>query len=98
MNITTLITVTAISASLVFGLAAQAQEETPVEMKDLPAPAQNTIKQKVGNEQIIRIARETENGKEVYDAVVNQDGKELGYRVDPDGKFVSAHPENKGRY
>ena len=98
MNITRLITVTAISASLVFGLAAQAQDETPVEMKDLPTPAQNTIKQKVGEQQVIRIVRETENGKEFYDAVVDRDGKELGYRVDPDGKFVSAHPENKGRY
>jgi hypothetical protein len=98
MNTTRLITVTAISASLVFGLAAQAQEETPVEMKDLPAPAQNTIKQKVGDQQVIRIARETENGKEVYDAVVNRNGKEVGYRVEPDGKFVIAHPENKGNY
>jgi hypothetical protein len=98
MNITRLITVTAISASLVFGLAAQAQDETPVEMKDLPTPAQNTIKQKVGDQQIIRIVRESENGKEFYDAVVNRDGKEVAYRVEPDGKFVIAHPENKGRY
>jgi hypothetical protein len=98
MNTTRLITVTAISASLVFGLAAQAQEETPVEMKDLPTPARNTVKQKIGNQQIIRIVRETENGKEFYDAVVNRNGKEVGYRVEPDGKFVTAHPENQGRY
>jgi hypothetical protein len=98
MNIRGLATVTAITASLVLGLAAQAQDETPVEMKDLPTPAQNTIKQKVGNGQIIRVAKESQNGKEIYDAVVNQDGKEVGYRVEPDGTFIIAHPENKGSY
>jgi hypothetical protein len=82
-----------ISASLIFGLTVQAQEETPVEMKDLPSQAQTTIKEKAGNDQILRIAKETRKGKECYDAVVNKNGKEMAIRVDSNGKFMGTHPE-----
>src|ERR1700757_4631565 len=93
MKITRLITAIAVSASLTFGLAAQAQEETPVEMRDLPSQAQTTIKEKAGNDQILRIAKETRKGKECYDAVVNRNGKEMAIRVDSTGKFMGTHPE-----
>jgi hypothetical protein len=87
------VTALTISAGLFLGLAAQGQEETPVDMKDLPAQAQTTIKEKAGNDQIVRIAKETRKGKECYDAVVNKNGKEVGIRVDSDGKFIGKHPE-----
>jgi hypothetical protein len=92
MKTTRLIAAITVSASLILGLAAQAQE-TPAEMKDLPSAAQTTIKEKAGNDQILRIAKETRRGKEVYDAVVNRDGKEVAIRVDPSGKFLGTHPE-----
>jgi hypothetical protein len=82
-----------VSVSLALGLAVQAQEETPVDMKDLPSAAQTTIKEKAGNDQILRIAKETRKGKECYDAVVNRNGKEMAIRVDPNGKFLGTHPE-----
>ena len=45
-----------ISAGLTFGVTAQAKhEETQVEMKDLPAAVQTTIKDKAGSDQILRI-------------------------------------------
>jgi len=91
MKMAKLLTAMALSASL--GFAAQAQEETPVEMKDLPPQAQTTIKEKAGNDQILRIAKETRKGKECYDAVVNRDGKEMAIRVDANGKFIRTHPE-----
>ena len=91
MKITKLVTAIAFSVSL--GFAAQAQEETPVEMKDLPSEAQTTIKEKAGNDQILRIAKETRKGKECYDAVLNRDGKEMAIRVDANGKFIGTHPE-----
>jgi hypothetical protein len=75
------------------GPAALAQEETPVDMKDLPSTAQTTIKEKAGNDQIIRVAKETRKGKECYDAVVNKNGKEMAIRVDANGKFLGTHPE-----
>jgi hypothetical protein len=93
MKTTRLIAAMTVSASLVLGLAAQAQEETPVEMKDLPTEAQTTIKEKTGNDQIVRIAKETRKGKECYDAVVNKNGKEMAIRVDSTGKFMGTHPE-----
>ena len=91
MKIAKLFTAIVLSAGL--GLAAQAQEETPVDMKDLPPEVQTTIKEKVGSDQILRIAKETRKGKECYDAVVNQNGKEMAIRVDTNGKFIGTHPE-----
>jgi hypothetical protein len=93
MKIARLVTALTISASLVLGLAAQAQEKTSVEMKDLPLPVQTTIKEKAGNDQILRIAKKTRKGREVYDAVVNRNGKKIVIRVDPNGKFMGAHPK-----
>src|ERR1700747_1182538 len=91
MKMAKLLTAMVLSASL--GFAAQAPEETPVEMKDLPPQAQTTIKEKAGNDQILRIAKETRKGKECYDAVVNKNGKEVAIRVDSNGKFMGTHPE-----
>ena len=88
-----LIAAITVSAGLILGPAALAQEETPVDMKDLPSPAQTTIKEKAGNDQIVRVAKETRKGKECYDAVVNKNGKEVAIRVDSNGKFMGTHPE-----
>jgi len=88
-----LIAAITVSAGLILGPAALAQEETPIDMKDLPSPAQTAIKEKVGNDQILRVAKETRKGKECYDAVVNKNGKEMAIRVDTDGKFLGTHPE-----
>src|SRR5215472_9468043 len=102
MKIPKLVTALVLTASL--GFAAQAQQETPVEMKDLPPEAQTTIKEKAGSDEIVRIAKETRKGKECYDAVVNRDGKEMAIRVDTNGKFIGTHPEkaqqkeNAGKY
>jgi hypothetical protein len=93
MKITSLIAAITVSTGLILGPAALAREETPVDMKDLPSPAQTTIKEKAGNDQILRIAKETRKGKECYDAVVNRDGKEMAILVNTSGKFLGTHPE-----
>src|ERR1044071_3307564 len=93
MNITRLITTLTVSGSLILGSVAFAHDETPVDMKDVPSPAQTTIKEKAGSDQILRIAKETRKGKECYDAVVNKNGKEMAIRVDAEGKFLGTHPE-----
>jgi hypothetical protein len=93
MKITKLIPAITVSAGLMLGPAVLAQEETPVDMKDVPSPAQTTIKEKAGNDQIVRVAKETRKGKECYDAVVNKNGKEMAIRVDSNGKFLGTHPE-----
>jgi hypothetical protein len=93
MKTTRLIAALTISANLILGLAAQAQEETPVDMKDVPSPAQTTIKEKAGDDQVLRVAKENRKGKECYDAVLNRNGTEMAIRVDPDGKFLGMHKE-----
>ena len=104
MKIIRLITAITVSAGLMLGPAAMAHEETPVDMNDLPSSAQTTIKEKAGNDQVLRIAKETRKGKECYDAVVNRNGKEMAIRVDTNGKFLGTHPEksekktNSGQY
>src|ERR1044072_470172 len=91
MKIAKFVTIIALSASLRF--AAQAQEETPVDIKALSPEAQTTIKEKAGSDQILRIAKETRKGKECYDAVVNRNGKEMAIWVETNGKFIGTHPE-----
>ena len=94
MKTTNLIAAGVIGAGLTFGALAQAaHEETQVEMKDVPQAAQTTIKEKAGNEQILRIEKETRKGKECYDAIVSKDGKETAIRVDAGGKFLGTHDE-----
>jgi hypothetical protein len=58
MKITRLIAAITVSAGLMLGPAALAQEETPVDMKDVPSPAQTTIKEKAGSDQILRVGKE----------------------------------------
>ena len=92
MKTRNLITAGIISAGLTFGVVAQAaHEEAQVEMKDVPEAAQTIIREKAGNDQILRIEKETRKGKECYEAVVNKDGKETGILVDSSGKYLGTH-------
>ena len=70
------------------------EEETTVNMSDLPAEVQKTIKEKAGSDEIVRIEQETEKGKEVYEAVVKKNGKEWGIQVDASGTYLGKHDES----
>jgi hypothetical protein len=91
-------TVLAVICSLALPLSsfAKEHEETPVQMSDLPEAVQKTIKDKAGDNEIVRIEKETRHGKTVYDAVINKDGKESGIEVDENGKYLKTHDESKG--
>ena len=94
MKMHSLIAAGIISAALTFGVTAQAHhDETQVDMKDLPAAVQSTIKDKAGNDPILRIEKETRKGKQCYEAVVTKDGKETAIRVDTTGKYIGTHDE-----
>jgi uncharacterized membrane protein YkoI len=100
MRTTKLIAVMAVSASLAFGVAAQAhgkhgKKEETVDMNSLPAEVQKTLKDKAGDSEIIRVEKETKHGKIVYEGVVKKDGKEWGILVDADGKFLKQHDESQ---
>jgi hypothetical protein len=78
----------------VFLTAAEENEET-VKMSDLPTAVQTTIKDKAGSNKIVRIEKKTEEGKTVYEAVVNKKGKEWSIEVDANGKFLKQYQESK---
>ena len=76
-------------------LTAAEENEEAVQMKDLPAAAQTTIKDKAGKNEITRIEKKTEDGKTVYEAVVNKSGKEWSIEVDAYGTFLKQYEESK---
>jgi uncharacterized membrane protein YkoI len=74
---------------------AEEENEQAVQMSDLPAPVQTTIKDKAGTNEIVKIEKKTEEGKTVYEAVVNKKGTEWSIEVDANGKFLKQYEESK---
>jgi uncharacterized membrane protein YkoI len=98
MKTTRLLLTAVIGAGLAFGVSAQAKEQMgeKVELKSLPAAVQQTIKEKAAGGEIVRVKREDDtNGKWNYEVVVKTSGKEWGFEVDPNGKFLKKHGETK---
>src|SRR5881396_1173143 len=96
-------TIAAISIAVIGSLAcpvfltvAEEKEET-VQMSSLPAAVQTTIKDKAGSNEIIKIEKKTEEGKTVYEAVVNKKGEEWSIEVDGNGKFLKQYKESEER-
>jgi uncharacterized membrane protein YkoI len=97
MKIKNLLVAAVVSAGLAFGLAVQAGEHKgeTVELKSLPAEVQKTINEKAAGGQIVKVHREDDkDGKWNYEVVVKTDGKEWGFEVDHNGKFVKKHDDH----
>jgi hypothetical protein len=94
-------TIAVVSIAVIAGLAcpalvsAEEENEQTVKMADLPAAAQTTIKDKAGSNEIVKIEKKTEDGKIVYEAVVNKNGKEWSIEVNETGKFLKEYQESK---
>jgi hypothetical protein len=94
-------TIAAISIAIIAGLAcpalfsAEEENEQTVKMSDLPAAVQTTIKDKAGSNEIVKIEKKTNEGKTVYEAVVNKKGKEWSIEVNEKGKFLKEYEESK---
>jgi uncharacterized membrane protein YkoI len=95
MNIPKLFTIAAVSAGLTFGVAAQAgekkHEEENISSSDVPAAVQKAAEGKAKDGKIVRWEKEGAN----YEAVIEQDGKEWGFRFNADGKLLGKHEESK---
>src|SRR6266545_3573286 len=76
-------------------LSAEEENEQVVKMSDLPAAVQTTIKDKAGTNEIEKIEKKTEDGKTIYEAVVEKDGKHWSIEVDANGKFQKEYQESK---
>jgi len=67
----------------------------PVDQKSLPEAVQKTITEKSAGGKIVRILREDDkDGRWNYEVIVNSEGKEWGFEVDPKGKFVKKHDDH----
>ena len=73
-------------------LSAEEENEQAVQLSDLPAAVQTTIKDKAGTDEI---EKKVEDGEIVYEAVVNRNGEEWGIEVDEQGKFLKEYEESK---
>jgi uncharacterized membrane protein YkoI len=84
------------SGALVLSSLARAGElkGEKVDLKSLPEAVQKTIKDKATGGKIVRVQREDDaNGRWNYEVVVNTDGKEWGFEVDPNGKYIKKHDD-----
>jgi uncharacterized membrane protein YkoI len=86
-----------VSTSLAFGMVAQAGEHKSevVDLKTLPAAVQKTITDKAAGGTVVRVQREDDkNGKWNYEVIVKTDGKEWGFEVDPNGKYMKKRDDH----
>jgi hypothetical protein len=94
-----IVAVIAVATVLTLGvwtsLSAEEENEQTVKMSDLPTAVQTTIKDKAGSNEIVKIEKKTEEGKTVYEAVVNKKGKEWSIEVTETGKFLKEYEESK---
>jgi len=97
MNTPKLVITAIVSAGLACSvIAKEAKNEEPVDMNSLPSAVQKTIKEKSKGGEIVRIEKENDKGKWNYEVVVKQNGKEWGFEVDKDGKYLGhKHDEAK---
>jgi YD repeat-containing protein len=89
-----LFTIAAVSAGLAFGAAAQGHEkekEETISNADVPAAVQQAAETQAKGGRIVRWEKEGTN----YEAVIEKDGKQWGFKFDAKGKVVSKHDEGK---
>jgi hypothetical protein len=95
MNTSKVITTIAVSAGLAFGVLAQAKEkkheEQNISSSDVPAAVQSAAEKQAKGAKIVRWEKEGAD----YEAVVDKDGKQWGFRFDANGKFKGKHDEGK---
>jgi len=95
MKTTKLITAIAVSAGLAFSVAAQAggkkHEEQSISGTDVPAAVQKAAETEAKGGKIVRWEKEGAD----YEAVIDKNGKEWGFKFDANGKLLGKHDESK---
>jgi hypothetical protein len=69
------------------------KNEKTIQLKDLPAPARDTVLRESKGKKLVEVEEMTKNGATVYEAVIKQGKKETGVVVDSKGKVVDRHSE-----
>jgi len=95
MKMKNVFTAAAVSASLAFGVAAQAKEkeheEQTINSSEVPAVVQSAAQAQAKGGTIVRWEKEGAN----FEAVIDRNGKEIGLEIDANGKVLSKHNEAK---
>jgi hypothetical protein len=95
MKMKNLFTAVAVSASLAFGVAAQAKEkeheEQTINSSEVPAAVQSAAQTQSQGGTIVRWEKEGAN----FEAVIDKNGKQIGLEIDANGKVLSKHSEAK---
>jgi plastocyanin len=95
MKTKNLLTIAAVSAGLAFGVTAQAKEreseEHSISSSDVPAAVQQAAQAEAKGGTIVRWEKEGAN----FEAVIDKDGKQIGVKMDANGKVLSKHNEDK---
>src|SRR5205085_12002762 len=88
-----LLTIAAISAGLAFGVVQAKEkkhEEENLNASDVPAAVTKAAEKEAKGGKIVRWEKEGTD----YEAVIEKNGKEWGYKFDANGKMVSKHDES----
>jgi len=96
MKATKAVLISAIGVGLALSAGAQPGQHPgeKVDLKSLPAEVQKTIKEKAAGGNIVKVLREDDpDGKWNYEVFVKTNGKQSGFEIDPNGKFVKEHGE-----
>ena len=83
-----------VSAGLAFGVAAQGHEkekEETISQSDVPAAVQTAADTQAKGGKIVRWEKEGAN----YEAVIDKNGKQWGFKFDANGKMLTKHDESK---
>jgi hypothetical protein len=95
MRTNNLVTTTAVSAGLAIAGIVQAHEgkheEQSINSSEVPAAAQQAAKTEAKGANIVRWEKEGTN----YEAVITENGKEVGIAINPTGKVFNRHNEAK---
>ena len=93
MKVRKLLVVAIVSAGLAFGGAAQAgekkHEEENISSSNVPGAVQKAAKAEAKGGKIVRWEKEGAN----YEAVIEKNGKEWGFKFDANGKKLGKHNE-----
>src|SRR2546430_17164141 len=95
MKTTKLIVTAIVSAGLGLSVAAQAggkkNEEANISSADVPAAVMKAADKQAKGAKIVRWEKEGAD----YEAVIEKNGKEWGFKFDANGKLLSKHDESK---
>jgi hypothetical protein len=94
MKTKNILTVAVVSAGLAMAGAAPAREakhEEDISTSDVPAAVQQAAQTEAKGANVVRWEKEGAN----YEAVINENGKEIGIAINPSGKVLSRHSEAK---